>query len=136
VVQPEEERSRREKHRAVVAASQDVDRTRRFVQREGLWSVMNDTKWEELVSAMRSLADFTPRYRQKHVRSPEPASWDREWFYHLRPFSVVEWVDIDPGPHVAKIEKTLREIHVPFSREGPYLRVWGYVRPGTSPLWA
>ena len=123
---------------------EDVDRTRRHVEREGLCSLMNDTKWEELVEAMRSVPGFNPRFSQKHVRSSEPANWDGEWFYHLRPFSVVEWVDIDPfdrscnppTDHTTEIEETLRKILVPFSREGAMLRIWGYVRPGSSPKWA
>lgn len=139
-----EENYRRKQVLAREAHVQDVRRTRRHVVREGLCSCMNDTKWRELVSVMRSLAGFTPSYRQKHLRCSEPAQWDKGWFYHLRPYSVVEWVEIDPVdsrryPQVDRteeIEQLLRQIHVPFSREGPYLRVWGYLRPGVSPTWA
>jgi hypothetical protein len=120
---------------------EDVDRTRRHILREGLCSCMNDTKWQELVEAVRSQLDFTPRYRQKHVRADEPTDWDREWFYHLRPYSVVDWVDIDPfdrssdspADRTASIEEMLRRIQIPFSRENGIIRVWGFVRPGSSP---
>lgn len=138
-----EQRLLRERERMYESLMQDVERSRRYIQREALCPIMNDTKWEELVSAMRSLGDFTPRYRQKHVRWNDPAEWDAEWYYHLRPFSVVEWVDIDPvdsrhkppTDHLAEVERALRQASIPFSRKGPYLRVWGYTRPGTSPTW-
>jgi ribosomal protein L11 methylase PrmA len=123
---------------------EDVRRTRRYVEREGLCSVMNDTKWERLVAAIQSLRGFTPQYRQKHARASEPADWDGEWHYHLRPFSVIEWIDIDPldrrqypaTDRTDEIEKLLRAIPVPFSREGSALRVWGYLRAGVPPRWA
>ena len=123
---------------------EDVKRTGRYVEREGLCSVMSDTKWEELVAAMRSLGDLSPLYRQKVVRATDPAHWDGEWYYHLRPFSLVEWIDIDPfdrrkypaTDNTDAIEQTLRGISVPFSREGTFLRVWGYLRAGVQPKWA
>ena len=140
---PKDRRRRQLHERQWQAHRQDVERTRRYVKREGLVGVLNDTKWEELIQAMRALA-FGPRYRPKHVRAKGPAEWDGEWYYHLRPFSCVEWVDIDPvdrdhSPpidHTAEVEAALRRIHVPFSREGQYLRVWGYTRPGSAAVFA
>ena len=140
---PKDRRRRQLQERQWQAHRQDVERTRRYVEREGLVGVLNDTKWEELIQAMRALA-FGPRYRPKHVRAKGPADWDGEWYYHLRPFSCVEWVDIDPldrdhSPpidHTAEVEAALRRIHVPFSREGQYLRVWGYTRPGSAAVFA
>ena len=140
---PKDRRRRQLHERQWQAHRQDVERTRRYVKREGLVGVLNDTKWEEFVHAMRALA-FGPQYRQKHVRAEEPADWDWDWYYHLRPFSCVEWVDIDPvdrdhSPpidHTAEVEAALRRIHVPFSREGQYLRVWGYTRPGSAAVFA
>ena len=140
---PKDRRRRQLQERQWQAHRQDVERTRRYVEREGLVGVLNDTKWEELIQAMRALA-FGPRYRPKHVRAKGPADWDGEWYYHLRPFSCVEWVDIDPvdrdhSPpidHTAEVEAALRRIHVPFSREGQYLRVWGYTRPGSATVFA
>lgn len=131
---PESQKDRRtprQRERAQEAHRQDVDRTRRYIQREGLCSVMNDTKWEELVQAMRDIG--SPRYRQKHVRADHPAEWDGEWYYHLRPFVCVEWVDIELTGDAVELEAALRAIPVPFTREGPCLRVWGYTRPGSSP---
>jgi hypothetical protein len=132
-------RTRRLRERQGDAHRQDVERTRAYIQREGLCAVLNDTKWEELVEAMR--ASGNPRFRQKHVRADRPAGWDGEWYYHLRPFVCVEWVDIDPVERSGRrpldrspeIEAALRAIPVPFSREGPHLRVGGYTRPGVTP---
>jgi len=85
-----------------------------------------------------------PPAQKCESRTKGPAEWDGEWYYHLRPFSCVEWVDIDPvdrdhSPpidHTAEVEAALRRIHVPFSREGQYLRVWGYTRPGSAAVFA
>jgi hypothetical protein len=138
------DRLRRLQERMGAKNLQDVERTRRFVEREGLTSVMNQTKWEALVAAMRSLQGFTPRFRPKCVRAVKLGSWDHDWYYYLRPFSVIEWVDIDPidsrsyppTDRTLEIEQALRAIRVSFSRQEPCLRVWGYVRPGVQPEWA
>ena len=137
---PKDRKRRRLQERQWAAHRQDVERTRRCIEREGLCAVLNDTKWEELVRAMRSLS-FNPMYREKHVRAERAFEWDGEWYYHLRPFVCVEWVDIDPIDRTGRqpidrspeIEAALRAIPVPFSRAGAYLRVWGYTRPGSSP---
>ena len=129
-----ERRTRRLRERQWDAHRQDVERTRRYVRREGLCAILNDTKWEELVHAMRAIG--SPRYRQKHLRADHPAEWDWEWYYHLRPFLCVEWVDIDPEGRVAAVEAALRAIPIRFTREGGCLRVWGYTRPGSSPAFA
>src|SRR5579863_6854628 len=74
------ERLRQIQERMGAANLEDISRTRRYVEREGLVAVMNDTKWEELIEAIRSHPKFTPQYRQKHVLAAEPAKWDGEWY--------------------------------------------------------
>jgi hypothetical protein len=135
------------------AQMQNAERTRRYIERERLTSCLNDTKWQELVAAMRSFKDFVPKYQVKHVREnlqPPGVPWDAEWYYHLPwPRMVIEWVDIDPinvvdkrneeerrketPDFTADIVAALRSIGVPFSIEGHRLRVWCYLRPGISP---
>jgi hypothetical protein len=106
---------------------------------------MNDTKWQELCEAMRSFPDFIPFFRVKDILAQEPADWDGEWYYHPLPYYSIEWLDIDSrhvtlrGPDQARPDRTdeiiaeLRRFQIPFSREGCYLRVWGYVTPGAPP---
>lgn len=131
---PKDRKRRRLQEREWDAHRQDLELTRRYIEREGLCAILNDTKWEELVAAMRALG--SPRFRQKHVRAEQPAEWDGEWYYHLRPFVCVEWVEIDLSKGAAEVEAALRAIPIPFSRERQYLRVWGYTRPGCSPVFA
>lgn len=117
------------------------NQVRRYVQREQLYAVMNDTKWKELIAAMRALPGGTPCYRIKDVLGPEPdhEPRDGEWYYHLWPYFSIEWIDIDPlcrkafGPSVDKtaaIIAALKAASIPFSVENRFIRVWGYTRPG------
>jgi hypothetical protein len=123
-----------------------------------LRSVMNDTKWRELIGAMRQLQDrgWLLQHHAKDVRGPwpSPRGWDGEWYYHLYPWKDLEWVDIKcshrEGPPYkgpiplsdeeqrsvsAEIRATLKENSIPFSIEGGLVRVWGYTRPGVNPEW-
>jgi hypothetical protein len=104
---------------------------------------MNNTKWRELVEAMRAMRAGKPLYRIKDVLDsyPELGPWDNEWFFHLWPYYGIEWIEIDPtrqtqlGPGVDQTDAivvALRERSIPFSLEGHYIRVWGYTRPGAT----
>ena len=70
------------------------DRLWRIIERSGLCGLANDTKWDELITAMRSRTEWRPSYRYKCIDGP-PSNWDVEWFYHLPfPMMSVEWLDI------------------------------------------
>jgi hypothetical protein len=71
------------------------EKLKRLVARRNLCGLANDTKWDELINAMRARdRDWTPRFRFKCIDGP-PSGWDSEWFYHL-PFPMLsaEWLDI------------------------------------------
>lgn len=54
----------------------------------------NDTKWNELIAAIRDRTEDRPRFRYKCIDGP-PSPWDAEWFYHLPyPMLSVEWMDL------------------------------------------
>jgi hypothetical protein len=119
------------------------ERVMRYTHREQLASVMNDTKWKELVEAMRAMPAGKPLYRIKDVLDscPELGPWDNEWFCHLWPYYGIEWIEIDPtrqrqlGPGADQTDAivvALRECSIPFSFQGRYIRVWGYTRPGAT----
>ncbi|TVP80162.1 MAG: hypothetical protein EA353_04600 [Puniceicoccaceae bacterium] len=124
----------------------DSERLARYVIREQLVSLMNDTKWEALRSAMIALKEFNPCYRLACLRSEPDVNWDGDWHYHLPPFKCIEWLEIDPVQkkrigRLVKDEETdfSKEIktilwaeHIPFSLEGGLIRIWGYQRPGTQ----
>lgn len=126
-----------------------------LVEREQLASVMNDTTWEELTAAMGALQPL-PDWRCKEISAPGPGDWDAEWYYHLRPFHTIEWLEIGfvrpkrtPGRYApapltpseraageARVCATLSALGVPFSLENGLVRVWGYTGPGAQPVWA
>src|SRR5687768_8723740 len=72
-------------------------RTQRYIEREQLCSVMNDTKWREAIEVLEAIPNFYLLVRFKLVRD-EPYEWHSwEDFRHEvnRP-SEIEWLDIDP----------------------------------------
>jgi hypothetical protein len=107
---------------------------RRYAERERLVSAMNATKWRETTEAMRHLIGGPPGFRIKDMRGPEPglAAWDREWFYHPRPWETIEWLEIYPDPRHDEIVTALKGIGVPISLEEGRIRIWGWLRPGAS----
>ena len=124
-------------------------RLRRYIQREGLSSVMNDTKWAEVEQALLAIPGFVPRFRVKCVLDPEPAAeqWDMSFPFHLPPRAAIEWLDLDPMLRIRRgalvsdkvtdftgeVITALRLCNVPFSQEYGAIRVWGYLRPGVTP---
>lgn len=124
-------------------AGSDEEKTkiRALVQKRGLGSVANYTKWNELISFFREKADWRPSYRYKSV-SGYISGWDVEWWCHLPfPFSGVEWFDI--GLHqkvyVGRLldDKTidhsdwilpkLNEIGFEYEVINDVVRIWGYM---------
>jgi hypothetical protein len=127
----------------------NAERLRRYIQREQLASVMNDTKWRELRALMLEAASFSPRYRVKCLQEPSPpeTAWDKDWRYHLPTFKTIEWLDIDPVQsdrkgrlvpavqvdRTAELEALLGSRSIPFEHEGGFLRVYGYRRKARTP---
>ena len=126
----------------------DRERLDRYIVREQLVSVMNNTKWEKLRDLILELPGRKPRYRLKCLRADDGRAccWDGDWYYHLPTYKSIEWLDIDPiirhrQGRLLNDKKTdcsqqlcdlLKKKHVPFSLEGKYIRVWGYQRPGQT----
>ena len=111
----------------------DRKAVRAKVSADGLASVLNDTKWRELCDAMRSFAGFLPRFRIKDLLGMQPSEWDGEWYYHPYPYFSIEWLQIDSMGHLGEVTQALIDHNIPFSRDGEYLRVWGYTLPGSPP---
>jgi hypothetical protein len=112
---------------------------RRYVESEQLVSAMNATKWRETTEAMRHLEGGPPGFRIKEIWSPRhwPDSyWDREWFYHPRPWEEIEWMEIEPDARRDEIMAALKSIGTPFSVEEGHIRIWGWLRPGVWPEFA
>lgn len=102
----------------------------RIIGERGLCGLANDTKWDELISAIRELEPPRPRYRFKCVDGV-PSDWDAEWFYHLPfPFMSVEWFDISyrtaATDHSAWLFTLLVRIGFDYHRGTDAVRIFGY----------
>ncbi len=117
------------------------ERLLRIIAQRGLGGLANDTKWNELISAMRTRTDWRPSYRYKCIDGPA-SKWDVEWFYHLPfPMLAVEWLDIghlqevivprlpryvEIIDHSSWIEPLLNGIGLDFCKGQSMIRVFGY----------
>lgn len=126
--------------------NKDAERLQRYIEREQLVSVMNDTKWSELRALMIHECSFSPRYRVKCLRADDgwAERWDADWQYHLPPFKEIEWIEIDPLHrkrigHVvpdavvdktAELQQLLDSRTIPYEWESGWMRVYGYRRTG------
>jgi hypothetical protein len=125
---------------------EDQSRLQRYIEREQLRALMNDTKWEEAVQALMGIDGFFCQFRVKSVRDPEPAPghWEGSFPWHLpHPYANIEWLEIDPivrlhrGHLVAaetvdytgQIIQALQSIGVSVELEGHAIRILGYLRP-------
>lgn len=97
--------------------------------------VMNDTKWEELRTAMCVLPD-APRWRNRIVDTGYESPWNGEWFHHFLEggYADVEWVEIKVSSPMqeAVVLAALREIHLPGHRTDHGFKIYGYLKPGQS----
>lgn len=72
----------------------DREGLKRIIAERQLSGLANDTKWNELLAAMRSREGWRPSYRFKTIHGKQ-GGWDVEWSYHLPfPLMCVEWLDI------------------------------------------
>jgi hypothetical protein len=124
-------------------------RTQRYIKREQLRSVMNDTKWSEAIEALDAIPNFRISFRAKTLReeAPRPGHWEGFFPLHVPTREYIEWLEIDPIQRIYggalvddvlidradEVMQALRAVHVPFSREGTAIRIWGYTRPGANP---
>jgi len=105
----------------------------RSAERQGLVSAMNATKWREVTEAMRHLAGGSPRFRIKDIDGVQPGGWEREWYYHPRPYETIEWLEIDPDTRREQVLAALAAVGVLIAVEEGLVRVLGWFRPGGLP---
>lgn len=118
----------------------DREKLRRVIQQRELCGLANDTKWNELVTAIRTREDWRPRYRYKCIDGPL-SDWDAEWFHHLPfPLISVEWLDLEfiqetrrgrlipPATmdHSPWMEQLLRRAGLDYRKGNTMIRVFGY----------
>lgn len=123
------------------------EKLRRIAVQRRLCGLANDTKWDELIEAVRARTDWRPSYRCKCIDGP-PSGWDVEWFYHLPfPMLSVEWLDVyiiqevplhrlparmDVIDHSVWIEELLERIGLDHCKGTKMIRVYGYSPRGTE----
>jgi len=129
----------------------DAERLDCYIAREGLASVMNNTKWREAIQVLQDVMGYNVRFRVKEVRGSEPPTdyWDGSFPYHVPTYKAIEWMEIntivglykdgletgryftgqtcDYGKQVAA---ALSSKSVPFYQSDGIIRLQGYIRPG------
>lgn len=136
--------------------SKQKDEVELIVRRKRLSSVMNDTKWLKLQTAILSTAEFEPAYsvqlltdeiEHSSVFGKVPTylgDWEliyENWEYAPPPFFNIEWMAIQPLFEIYKgrlvnpeiIDKSdilldiLHQYHIPFEKEDEHTFViYGY----------
>lgn len=116
--------------------------------RRGLVSVMNNTKWKALATALKTELPFPPAYQRKDILidAPEPEEfeedvwWHGDWTEGILPFVSIEWVRIRPlylkhrakllNPEIIDEEedllKVLTKLRIPFKRGSDSIWIYGY----------
>ena len=127
-----------------------AERLTRYIERERLVSVMNDTKWRRLLEALAPIQGVL-EFRRKEVGQDESQleSWNSDIYYMMAGWRSIEWLDISAqrsfrrgvllAPEIndqtSLLLQTVRVADVPFSRQEYGIRIWGYLRPGVTPDW-
>jgi hypothetical protein len=131
----------------IASRDRDKAKVRAAIEARGLVSVMSDTKWRELVSAVKKLP-FAPAFQIKDVlgAAPVPPSFGEDvwhggdWGEGLYPHYSVEWIRVRPrivrhrgnyaSPEVEDIESAfvavLHEVGVPHRKLGECIEIFGY----------
>jgi len=99
-----------------------------------MYPVMNNTKWEELRTAMLELGVPSPKWRIRNLGSGVESGWDSEWFYHFKEggYEDLEWVEIKPATveQAPMLLAALRAIHLPGTQTDVGFKVFGHVPEG------
>lgn len=133
------------------------EKARKYIEKEQLVSVMNDTKWTEFRNAMINEMPFSPPYIIKNIYEAEEGlyfthfnqdvnylgAYDHESFQYLQ-YYMIEWVKVRPryyeevgGRLVSKkiihdAEKEfidiLKKYNIPYEYENGVYTIFGYKR--------
>ncbi len=127
----------------------DSERLDRYIVREGLASVMNDTKWREAIQVLQDVMGYRVQFRLKDVRGSEPAPsyWDRDFPHHVGRYKAIEWLEINTVVEIYKdrleggryntgktydyseeVAEALNAKSIPFYQTDGVIRLQGYTR--------
>ncbi|WHI50488.1 hypothetical protein P3339_18910 [Microbulbifer sp. MLAF003] len=120
----------------------------KVIDQRQLVSVMNKTKWRELCSLFADQGDASPEVRYKLIYEDKILGFSKVWWDELFGDSVaIEWIDFDSYEHEFRgrlvsdkdtdissgILEVLHKFNIPYSIEGKYYRVWGYINADSNP---
>ena len=117
-----------------------------FIEKNGYFSIMNNTKWKELINHIHDLK-FPPAYCLKDILSEDipqmvlkPTYWGDWSLELLYPFFWIEWMEIAPYYYKHKgnllddelIDETeevieiLKRHHIPYELKEKNIMIYGY----------
>jgi len=108
----------------------DDERRDRYIIREGLASVMNDTKWREVIAILKDVCCGSVKFQVKCIRDKEPPAdhWDGSFPYHVPgPYKTIEWLKVRV-PNTEDLIIALTRASIPFDRIGDTIQLKGYTR--------
>ena len=122
------------------------------VSERNLSSVMNNTRWNRLIEAVRTSMPFPPPYQRKDILSegPFPANFEDDVPYHgdwgsaLRPYHSIEWLRVRPryqkpqgqlvAPEIVdeseRFLAIVRALRLPHRVESDCVWIYGYAPTG------
>jgi len=105
----------------------DAERHDRYIVREGLMSVMNDTKWREAIEVLSRVVGY-PKFRVKCIRDEEPPEnfWDGSFPHHVPPYKTIGWLEV---VYMEELAQAFGSAGIPFIHSGDVIRIRGYTRP-------
>lgn len=121
----------------------EIPKLRKLIVKNQLTGLANDTKWNELISAMQddSTKKWRPSYRYRCIDSDFVSRWDNEFWYHLPyPFISVKWFELQYKEtihlrnlvrpqiidHSCEIKELLSSIGFDFEKGRDAIRIYGY----------
>jgi len=116
----------------------DAERLSRYIIREKLSSIMNDTKWQRLYDSLQVIEGRLD-FRRKDLRGSEDQAktWCGDFYMMIGGWREIEWLDIrgQRGMHDDQqlIIKFVRDAAVAYTLHDDFIRIWGYTRPGITP---
>lgn len=143
--------------RVVILLAHDIFKAKviQVVSERQLASIMNNTKWEELQTAVLNTLPFPPPYQAKYVLEdvPYPNEFEDDvwymgdWIEGLMPFFHIEWIRVRARrvvkkgmliqPEVTDITeefiRILKDYSIPYYRDNQSIYIYGYIS-GTDKL--
>lgn len=123
-------------------------KVRKAASERGLSSLMNQTKWNKLISAVLKELPFPPIYQMKDILTdkPYPVTFDEDefgdgdWFEAIYPCFSIEWLRIRPrslvscgrliSPEIIDEEKQLinilNKLRIPYRKDEETIWIYGY----------